>query len=235
MDQIQNRKLIYNPLFRVVTTWVGAIVLPILSALIVLVIFKANFSTARQIFADHSYLTTYFEIAGVGLIPVLFSLIGKDDPARYGFMRKGLLKSILLSVLFVILHAVYSYFTSGVWINFESHAFGLDFPANIWYGLLGIFAYGPLEVFFFMWLVDNTSQLIKTKKNANLWGLLITSFAFGLMHIISTQSIANALTVSVIFFILGLIRNFSRNIAGPMIAWTLINGQVFYLAQMLWQ
>ena len=86
-----------------------------------------------------------------------------------------------------------------------------------------------------MWLVDNTSQLIKTKKNANLWGLLISSFAFGLMHIISTQNIVNALTVSVIFFILGLIRNYSRNIAGPMIAWTLINGQVFYLAQMLWQ
>jgi membrane protease YdiL (CAAX protease family) len=63
-------------------------------------------------------------------------------------------------------------------------------------------------------------------------GLVITVFSFGLIHILTTD-LRNAVYTSAIFLVLGLIYRFTRNSVGPMIAWTLINGQVWYIARLL--
>ncbi|NOY99663.1 MAG: CPBP family intramembrane metalloprotease [Chloroflexi bacterium] len=65
------------------------------------------------------------------------------------------------------------------------------------------------------------------------WGLIITVTIFGLTHIATTQSLYNAAYTGAIFLVLGLIYKSSRNAIGPMLAWTLINGQVWYLARLL--
>jgi hypothetical protein len=31
----------------------------------------------------------------------------------------------------------FSFVTTGQWVNFEEHAFGLGFPWNLWYAALG--------------------------------------------------------------------------------------------------
>ena len=108
----------------------------------------------------------------------------------------------------------------------------LGFPWNLWYALLGIFAWGPLEVFFVMWLITNTDQIFNDSDRVVSWGFIITVIIFGLMHILTT-SVYNAFYTGIIFLILALIYKYSRNAIGPMVAWTLINGQVWYIARLL--
>jgi hypothetical protein len=178
------------------------------------------------------YLAVYIEIVSVGLLPVLFAWICKDDLVRYGFARHGLAKSLLLSALFVGVMFGIGYLTTGRLMTDDRPALQLDFPWNAWYGLSGIFAWGPLEVFFFIWLVDNTEDIFKRRMGANPWGLILTVLSFALIHVLTTD-VRNALYTGAIFLILGLIYKYAKNIAGPMLAWTLVNGQVWYMARLL--
>jgi membrane protease YdiL (CAAX protease family) len=234
MNRPQASTLMQNPLFRVAITWLCTVILPILSALVALAVLNADFSTARKVFGERPYLTIYFEFVGVGLIPMLFTFFGKDALSQYGLNKTGFVKSLLLSMAVVAVHYGYSFLTTGQWIAFDGIDYGLSFPANVWYGVLGIFAYGPLEAFFFIWLVYNTEQVFKSKNLHRFWGLFVTAVIFGLLHILTTQSLSNALNISVTFFALGWICTYTKNSIGPMVAWTMINGQVWFLAQLLW-
>jgi membrane protease YdiL (CAAX protease family) len=98
---------------------------------------------------------------------------------------------------------------------------------------LGIFAYGPLEMFFFVWLVRNTEQAFQGKRGSPLGSLAAMAVFYGWLHFIY-QGFAAGLLVSMLFFMLGLIFQRTKNIVGPMIAWTLLNGQTLFLASMLW-
>ncbi|MCK4239708.1 MAG: CPBP family intramembrane metalloprotease, partial [Candidatus Lokiarchaeota archaeon] len=109
-----------------------------------------------------------------------------------------------------------------------------DFPLNLFYGIFGIIVWGPLEVFFFIYLVVNTEQILKQDDWKISKGLIITTILFGLSHVLTTNW-WNAIYTGILFFIIGLIYKFSNNIIGPIITWTLINGQVWFIAQMLFQ
>jgi membrane protease YdiL (CAAX protease family) len=76
--------------------------------------------------------------------------------------------------------------------------------------------------------------MFKSKRTSISWSLIVTVLLFGLLHVLVTQSLANALYVAVTFFLFGLIYTSTGNSIGPMIAWTVINGQVWFLAQLLW-
>lgn len=108
--------------------------------------------------------------------------------------------------------------------------FGLSFPLNLFYALLAVLVYGPLEVFFIIWLIVNTDEDLKwDRKQVLSPGLLITITVFGLSHLIlSPGEVLNAVKVMVELLILGLIFKYTKNSIGPMIAWTLINHQVLY-------
>ena len=111
------------------------------------------------------------------------------------------------------------------------NSFSLRFPYNVWYALLGVFAYGPLEVFFMTWLIVNTDIVFHGSEKVFSPGLLITVLIFGLSHIfLSPQAgVVNAIRVAAEWLILGLIFKYTKNSIGPIIAWTLINGQVAHL------
>ena len=101
-------------------------------------------------------------------------------------------------------------------------SFNLPFPLNLWYASLGVVAYGPLEVFFVVWLIVNIDIIFKKLEKMFSPGLIITVLVFGLSHLIFARGgIVNAISVTVIFFILGLIFKYTGNSIGPMIAWTL--------------
>ena len=234
MKQNKLFTILHSPVFQVIATWIWVLVGGAITALIILLVNGVDLSSAPKILGEKQYLATYIEIVSVGLLPVMFSLICKDDPAQYGFSRKGLVKSLILSGLFVIAALFgYAFLTNGQLMSGLSPGYHLDFPWNLWYAVLGIFAYGPLEVFFFMWLVTNTDRIFKSENRTLSRGLLVTVVIFGITHILITN-IYNAFYTSAIFFILGLIYKYTRNSIGPMIAWTLINGQVWWVAQMLW-
>lgn len=233
MEQNKRSAILYNPIFRVVTTWLWFIVGTLLVILIILAVYGINFAKAMEILGERRYLAVYVEIVSVGLLPVVFTLVCRDYLVLYGLGRNGLAKSLLLSGLFVLVLFSVAFLIRGQLMTGLSPSPHLDFPWNIWYVVLGVFAYGPLEVFFFMWLITNTDHIFKSEKRILSWGFIITVVIFGLAHILTTN-IYNALYTSALFFTMGLIYKYTKNSIGPMIAWALINGQVWYIVKILW-
>jgi hypothetical protein len=223
MNQSQTTTL-PNPLVRVSITWLWIIILTIF--------LRVSPITAHKIF-PHPYLSSYLEIIFVGLIPVLFTIFGREKWSLYGFTTRGLAKSLVWSLVFVAVSYSYFRFSTGHWISFGTLASSLSLPAKVSYAFLGIFAYGPLEMFFFVWLVCNTEQIFQGRSSSFLLSLTITAILYGLLHFVF-QGFGALLGISVTFFILGLIFRWTQNSIGPMIAWTLLNAQVWFLTSLLW-
>lgn len=233
MGQNGQLAFLHNPVFRVIVTWLWAIVSPSFVVVIVSAFLRTNVDIAFQMFEECRYLTVYVEIVSAGLLPLMLTFICKDDLSLYGLGSKGFTTSLLPSALFVTGVYGFSFLTTEHLISFESPNFNLDFPSNLWYAALGVFAYGPLEVFFFIWLIANTDRVFKDGKARMSWGLILTVIIFGSLHILDAQSISNALNIVITFFFLGLMWKYTKNSIGPMLAWTLINPQVFYFASLL--
>ncbi|MHA1490098.1 MAG: hypothetical protein ACTSRI_10635 [Promethearchaeota archaeon] len=231
----EKKKVIYHPKFRVILTWIFFILGTILVILIFVALNGFNINLTFNEMQKKRYLYVYIELFSVGLIPLLISLICKDDPSLYGINMKRLelVKSILLSSYLVIFLFILGYLTNGTIISYEKYDFELNMPWNIFYGIFGIIVWGALEVFYFIWLVVNTDHIFNDVNRIFSRGLITTTVIFGLVHILTTQDLFNAFYTSVIFFILGFIHKYTKNSIGPMIAWTLINGQVWFIAQML--
>jgi len=233
MKQNERFTIVRIPLFQVITTWIWFFIGAALTALIIWAVLGVDIASALKVFEEKRYLAVYIEIVSVGLLPVVFTLIFKDDLTQYGLSCKGLAKSLKLSALFTLALFGFALLTRGQLMTGNSPSFHLNFLWNLWYTVLGIFAWGPLEVFFVMWLVTNTDRIFKSENRMLSWGLIVTVVIFGIVHILTT-SIYNAFYTGAIFLILGLIYKYTGNSIGPMIAWTLINGQVWFIAQMLW-
>lgn len=232
MKQDGRFAFLYNPLFRVISTWVFWLVGASLVILIILSVYGFDLAKALEVLGEKRYLRVYVEIVSAGLLPLVLTLICKDDPTRYGLCSKGLAKSLLLSVLFVSASYGLLFLSTGQLRDFAASSFHLNFPWNLWYAALGVFAYGPLEVFFVIWLIENTDRIFKREKARVSRGLILTSVLIGLLHILTTQNVINTL-VGVIFFLLGLIYKHTKNSIGPMVYWTLWNGAWDYVA-ILW-
>ncbi len=232
-EKAKRSSILYDPKFRVIFTWIWFIVGPILTILTIILILGESIAGLRQAFSARPYITTYVEIVGVGLVPAIFTLLAREKLAEYGIRVKGLVASLLLSAAVVAIWMGVSFFTTGQLVGYGTADFQISPPWNYFYGILGIFAYGPLEVFFFVWLVTNTDRIGQGAQSVLSRGLIITLIIFSLMHILTTQHVETAFYIAVVFSALGLIYRRTQNSIGPMIAWTLINGQVWYLAQML--
>lgn len=224
--------ILHNPVFRVVATWVWFFAGGTLTALVIVVVNGVGFTEAAQVLGERQQLAVYIEIVAVGLLPVIFAWAAKEKLRDYGLSREGLGKSLVLSLLFVAVMFVIGYLKNGQIMIDDRPDLALAFPWNLYYGLLGILAWGPLEVFFFMWLVSNTERIVEGGHKLASWGLVITVAIFAVTHIITTGT-TNAVYTGAIFLVLGLIYKYTDNIYGPMLAWTLINGQVWYLARLL--
>ncbi len=108
--------LLYKPVFRVIAAWVWWFVGAVLTLLIILVLQGLpllSISSAQKIMEEKGYLTVYMEIVSAGLLPLVFSLLCKENFTHYGIRRKGLTKSILFSLLFVAVMFGFSYLSRG--------------------------------------------------------------------------------------------------------------------------
>jgi len=170
--------------------------------LIILAVCGINFAKAMEILGDEPYLAVYVEIVSVGLLPMVSTLICRDDLALYGLGRKGLAKSLLLSGLLAVVLFGIGFLNGGQLMSGLSPSPHLDFPWNIWYVTLVFSHGGPLEVFFFIWLVTNTDRIFKSVNKIVSWGLIMTVVIFGLAHILTTN-IHNALYTGALFFRVG--------------------------------
>jgi hypothetical protein len=212
-----------NPLVRVSITWLWIAIFT--------VFLRVSPATVHRLF-PHPYLSSYLEILFVGLIPALFTIFGRERWSRYGLTGQGLAKSLVCSLAYVAVAYSFSGLTAGHWTSSYTLVSSLSVPAKVYYALLGIFAYGPLEMFFFVWLVSNTEQAFRSKSGSFLLSLTVTAILYGLLHSIFHGF--SAALVGVPFFVLGLIFRWTKNSIGPMIAWTWLNQQVWFLASLLW-
>ena len=223
------RKLCSRRFFSVILVWVWMFLGSAITALLIARIKGApmTFGEIIQVFNRKPYLASYVEVVAVAGLPLAFALCCRDGFRVYGLGREGLVKSVAasipLAVIVFILRVLYG--------ELNVSSFNLQFPYNLWYALLGVFAYGPLEAFFVMWLIVNTDKIFHSLERTFSPGLLATVLVFGFSHIfLSPQAgIVNVIRVTAEWLILGLIFKYAKNSIGPVIAWTLINGQVIFL------
>ena len=232
----QKTSLITNAYFRLFFTLIWFILGAVITIIIILYVFLGgNINTFRS----EEQLRIYIEIVSVGLVPILFVILGKDDLEIYGFSKKKIGFSMLLRLIFLILDLLYNFIRSslngqGQFLSYGTPAYSLRFPDKLVYTILGLLAYGPLEVFFVIFLLINMEKMLHEDTNKVVTkSAILTAIIFGLLHLITTQSIENALTIMVIFFGLELIFKYTGNSFGPMFAWTIINSYNWYLLQWL--
>ncbi len=212
--------------FQVVSSWLWLILFPALLALVVVFVLHIDLSLAREWWGSRPYFQAYLEFIVGGLLPVIFTWRNKERLASYGFTRIGFWRGLGFSLLIALARAGLSYATTGEWIAFAPFDADLSAGGRIWFALIGIFSNGPLEVFFFIWLVTNTERIMR---DARLFskGFLLTLVLFGFAHILTTQSLVNALYILGIFLLLGLVYKSTGNFWGPALGWTLMNGMVW--------
>jgi len=99
MEQDKPFTLVYNPLFRVIATWLWWFIGAALTVLIILAVQGVQLASASEALAgQRAYLAVYIEIVSVGLLPVLFTLICNDELAQYGLARPALSLCEILSI-----------------------------------------------------------------------------------------------------------------------------------------
>ena len=232
-EEEQPKNQLDNPLFRVSATWIWWIVGGGLTLLALVAAVQVDLWHFRRLFTEYPHLTIYIEIVGVGLLPLLITVIRKEDLAQYGLQKVHLTRSLLLAFVVVGLASGFWFIQTGQWIQLRTPTVHLTAPWNVWYAMLGVFAYGPLEVFFVVWLIANTERIVPGHFRCLSWGLILTVDIFGLGHLATTNGFM-AMYVTVVFFLLGLIYKYTENANGPIVAWSLLNTQVWFLLQLLW-
>ena len=217
----------------IIISWIWILIGTFITAIIVAYFVEGllltDINSLMHLFMEKPYLTIYNELVAVGGLPLAISLLCQDNFESYGLKRVGFLKSISLAITFALVVIIIKFVSGG---NPEYTHFNLPFPLNIIYSVLAILIFGPLEVFFVVWLIVNTDKVVKSKNDKIVsMGLLITVITFGFTHLIIAPygGIINALKVMVEFLIFGLIFKYTKNSIGPMIAWPLINNWVQYL------
>jgi len=172
------------------------------------------------------------EIVAVGLLPVLFVLFNREKMTVYGLQRQGWVKSLALSTLVVL---AFFAFLPGQAAQLTSSIslaeLDISTPWKLGLAILAILAYGPLEVFFVVWLIHNTDRLYNSSAKVLSAGLLVTMLLYGVLHTFSQGMYA--IVIAVIFLALGLIFKTTRNAIGPMLAWTVMNGYIWVLCGIL--
>jgi hypothetical protein len=189
---------------------------------------------ATAILARGSHYTSYFELIFVGLVPLVLMIFFRESPGMYGVQRRGITRSLIMGLSLALVYRLISPLISHTIAVLDYRSFNLVFPGNVYYALLGVFAYGPLEAFFVIYLIVNMDILaaaLTGKRSLNMisTGVIAVPLFFGLCHIVTTGNISNAAQVALYSCCYGLIYRQTGNSIGPLAAWTLANGWVQFL------
>lgn len=186
------------------------------------------------ILARGLHYTSYFELVFVGLAPLFLVIFYRENLSMYGVQKKGIFRSLVLGLSLALVYRLISPLLSQAGVVLDYRSFDLAFPLNLYYALLGVFAYGPLEAFFVIYLMVNADILVSAmtgKRSLNTFsaGAIAVGVFFGLFHIITTGNVSNAVQVALFSCCYCLIYRHTGNSIGPMAAWTLANGWVQFL------
>ncbi len=220
---------------QVILTWIWFLASV---AVVILAIFAYNgfdLGLTFELLSTHRHLTVYIELSSVGLIPLIYTILEKESPSQFGIYRKNLTESLLYAILGSTIFFLLKWLITGQTVEYEEFWFPLDYPGKLFYGFSGTIVWGPLEVYFFIWLMEKTEYaFLEDHQKRFTKGFVVTLVLFGLAHVVTTD-LFNAFYISSIFLVLGLMYKITKNSIGQMIMWTFINGQVWFIAQMLFQ
>jgi hypothetical protein len=222
-----------SPRFQVPATWIWNIVGTFVVAAIVAVALPRNIALDRSALTRQPSLALIpilSEIVLTGLLPIVFSIFRKDKASEYGITGKRLLMSLVLSAGVVVVYFAYLSIRAGhLTTSFQLPGLHHLTIGNAICACLGLVAYGPLEVFFVVWLIHNTDRIFKTEAKTWSWGLLITIIIYGLLHSFSQG--VNSLVIATEMLALGLVFKSTRNSIGPMLAFMFMNEYAWFLAK----
>jgi len=234
VENEERHSFFFDPRFQVVITWVWSAIGAFVITAFVSSLISANIVANRTVLSEHPDLVIIpilGEIVAVGLLPVLFTILSRDDTVLYGLRARQLGKSLLLSLLVAAVYCVALFGTEMSHISLGGLPGLPPSPVNLLYAILAVFAYGPLEVFFVVWLIHNTDRIFKTEAQIVSRGLIITVVVYGILHTFSA-GIAT-LAIALRFLAFGLIYKYTKNSVGPMVGWTITNDFIWFLLGVL--
>ncbi len=232
METAGRLPFLLNPRFQVMATWGWNFIGNFLVVVLAAVILPANISVDKQAMQANPKLALIpiaGEIIATGLLPVLFTIFGGENLVEYGLRKTGLGKGLVFSALIVAILAGAAWAGIGNYGPLDLAGFQVG---SIWYVLcfvLGGLAYGPLEVFFVIWLVRNTDRIFHSQDKILSRGLVVTILIYALLHAVSQGFYAILIAARYLAF--GLIYKVTRNSIGPMLAGTVTNEYVWLLFQ----
>jgi len=235
MQSSSRRSFLLNPKFQVAATWIWNLLGTFAVAAAVKILLPHDITINRSAIQQQPALALIpilSEIILVGLLPIIFSILCKDKLADYGITIKRLLVSLALAAGIVLLYFAYlsllaKHLTTSIqWPAFQNVSLGYAFLA-----VVGLLAYGPLEVFFVVWLIHNTDRIFESETKTWSAGLLMTVAIYALLHTFSQG--AYSLIIATIMLAFGLVFKRTRNSIGPMIAFMLMNDYAWFLAIVL--
>lgn len=105
----------------------------------------------------------------------------------------------------------------------------LAWPWNLIATALAVFAYGPGEALYLVYLISAFDATTDRHQRLISRGVIITALLWGLSHSLNAfffgwAALGNSLFMVAIGFVIGLIFKRSRSALGPIMFWSLVNG-----------
>jgi hypothetical protein len=224
-----------NPKLQIMATWIWNMFAVLLISIILQAVLPENTTLDMDAMrADPRlvFIPVLAQIVAVGLLPLIFVFLNREKLVLYGLQRQGLGKSLAFSALAVLAFFVALALQGGDLISYiKIPAIQITPLWKLGLALLAILAYGPLEVFFVVWLIHNTDRLYNSGAKTFSAGLWVTILLYGVLHYFSQGMYA--IVIAAIFLALGLIFKATRNAIGPMLAWTVMNEYIWVLLGVL--
>lgn len=224
-----------NPKFQVMAVWIWNMFAVLLISMLLQAVLPENTSLDFDSLRANPRLVlipVLAQIVAVGLLPLLFVLTNREKFSLYGLQRQGLGKSLAFSVLAVLAFFVALVLQGGELTSTINISTLRITPLwRLGLALLAILAYGPLEVFFVVWLIQNTDRLYDSGAKTFSAGLWVTILLYGVLHYFSQG--LYAIVIAAIFLALGVIFKATRNAIGPILAWTVMNEYIWVLLGIL--
>jgi hypothetical protein len=102
-------------------------------------------------------------------------------------------------------------------------------PWNIFAASMALFAYGPGEAIFVIYLILAFDNALGNPQSLISWGVILTSIVWSLPHIFNVfffgvSAITNVVVMFFVGIVMGILMKKTRSSLGSMIFWTLVNG-----------
>jgi hypothetical protein len=218
-----------HPLLEATTVWLVSFVFPP----IVYGIFSSTIGF--DYLKSHAYIFgTLLEFFLVGFLCILLAVLNNDSRSVFGFTSKGLLKSLTIGLVLIAIHSSIRYALGlpivGSNLDAFTQSLAQPFPYNIGFSLFCGFAYGPLEVFYIIFLVVRFDRAFDTPQSKIASkGTIVTTLLWALPHILNsmvqgpTAALFQVAKLVVTGLILIVAFKYTKSSIGSMLYWTFAN------------